>query len=274
MARAKRTTTTAKKTAFTAAASTAKTMSKADVAGAERNQQDREQRSFVSLSQLKQREQNTREINNEHVEALIESIRTIGLLEPLVVDNRYRLLAGGHRLKAILAIAQGDPQGFAEIFPESLVPVRIMPFDANEDVNKALECEVAENEKRRDYTPSEVRSWASRLIDLGYIHERGRPKGGVKPVVPALQVIVGKSRATIQRYLSQQNDENVGGSENVSNETIMEEKKLLNAAWKKLKTFQKMHQDAETTPKRALLLKKIPNVLDRIEDVLGEIDAH
>ncbi len=43
----------------------------------------------------------TRPLNPRHVESLAESIAVLGLIEPLVLDNQGRLLAGGHRLEAI-----------------------------------------------------------------------------------------------------------------------------------------------------------------------------
>ena len=42
-----------------------------------------------------------RELNVEHVEELSESIRELGLLNPLTVDKDYTLIAGLHRLEAV-----------------------------------------------------------------------------------------------------------------------------------------------------------------------------
>jgi ParB family chromosome partitioning protein len=248
-------------------------MHEKDKNAVDRTDMERQQRSHISLEQIKQREQNTREIYPKHVEELVESITTLGLLEPLVVDNRYRLLAGGHRLAAIQAIQQSNPVTFKKVFPDGLIPVRIMPFDAEKDTEKALQCEVAENEHRRDYTAKEVRTLAERLLTAGYVNSANRPKAGEKALAPALQVIVGKSRRTIMRYLSEESDENEGFPVSVPNDTLISEKKALDLAWKQLKTFQKLHTEGEEiTPKRADFLKKLPRFLDLIEDVLVEID--
>jgi ParB family transcriptional regulator, chromosome partitioning protein len=248
-------------------------MHEKDKNAVDRTEGERQQRSYIPLEQIKQREQNTREIYPKHVEGLVESIITLGLLEPLVVDNRYRLLAGGHRLAAIEAIQQSDSTAFKKAFPDGLIPVRVMPFDAEKDTEKALQCEVAENEHRRDYTAKEVRHLAERLVEAGYVNSANRPKAGEKALAPALQVIVGKSRRTIMRYLSQASDENQGVGVSVPNGTLISEKKALDLAWKQLKTFQKLHiKGEETTPKRAEILKKLPRFLDLIEAVLVEID--
>ena len=57
--------------------------------------------STLPLDRIQLRETNTRELQQQHVAALAESIAVLGLLEPLVVDQGGRLLAGGHRLAAI-----------------------------------------------------------------------------------------------------------------------------------------------------------------------------
>jgi ParB family transcriptional regulator, chromosome partitioning protein len=76
------------------------------------------------------------------------------------------------------------------------VPVRILDFDA--DI--ALRVEIAENDIRRDYTSKEVKILAQRLKAAGYINSNGCPAVGEKALSPALQVILGKSIQTIQRY--------------------------------------------------------------------------
>jgi len=53
------------------------------------------------LDAIKPRSQDTRPLNEAHVESLAESIAVLGLIEPLVTDQSGRLLAGGHRLAAI-----------------------------------------------------------------------------------------------------------------------------------------------------------------------------
>ena len=73
-------------------------------------QEQREQqlRVNVPLVQIKVRKFDTRPLNEDHVQALSESIAVLGLLEPLVVDKRSRLLAGGHRLAALYVLRNDE----------------------------------------------------------------------------------------------------------------------------------------------------------------------
>ena len=194
---------------------------------------DQVQRSVVPLSALQSRPHgNTRQVDAYHVLALAESVAVLGLLEPLVVDRELRLLAGAHRWEAVQLLAIGDAEkraqrwaataGFADLTSltgEDLVaidrvralaamaqpaevPVRIMDLDAQDEGNRALAIEVAENEKRRDYTKIEVEDLAKRLKKAGYRDDRGKPKVGQRALGPALAVIIGKSARTVRRFLS------------------------------------------------------------------------
>jgi ParB family transcriptional regulator, chromosome partitioning protein len=157
----------------------------------------------LPLSKIIDRVTDTRELKSKHVDDLMLSIATLGLLEPLVLDRRQRLLAGGHRKAAIHLLKEKMPTEYAEHFPNNLVPVRVLDFDANQNADLALQVEIAENEIRRDYTSKEVRILAERLKAAGYVDTKGRPALGEKALRPALQVIIGKSIRTVQRYLNE-----------------------------------------------------------------------
>lgn len=155
----------------------------------------------LALTDIKDRPHgDTRPLNDDHVGELVESIAAVGLIQPLAVDSAGHLLAGGHRRAALAVLADINPNRFQELFPSG-VPVRRFEFDAVEEPDQAIAIEAAENEKRRDYTPAEVRELADRLVEAGYSNSGGRPKKGQKAIVPALMTIVGKSRRTVQRYL-------------------------------------------------------------------------
>lgn len=156
--------------------------------------------SSLALEAILPRRETTREINPKHVQALVESISVLGLIEPVVVDRGNRLLAGGHRLEAIRHLKEQNPKVFSEHFLSG-VPVRVMDLDAEVSPVRALEIEVAENEHRKDYTAPQVRELVARLRDAGYRDHVGRPKAGQKAVGPALEVIVGKSMKTIRKML-------------------------------------------------------------------------
>ena len=108
----------------------------------------------------------TRPLNQAHVEALAESIRILGLIEPLAIDSKGRLLAGGHRKAAISLLQSTDPETYAKRFSEG-IPVHRLNFDSELQPDLAIQVEIAENEQRRDYTPAEVRAIADRFIDAG-----------------------------------------------------------------------------------------------------------
>ena len=160
--------------------------------------------SSLPLEQIADRPgSDTRPLNSKHVEALAESIAVLGLIEPLAVDKEGRLLAGGHRKAAIALLQSTKPDAFADRFPGGKIPVRMMPFDAEQQPDLALQIEIAENEQRRDYTTAEVKAIAGRLREAGYVDLKGRPKQGERPLLPALTVIIGKSRRQLNYILAE-----------------------------------------------------------------------
>lgn len=160
-------------------------------------------RRAISLDEILDRPHgDTRELSPLHVDELRESIAAVGLIQPLAVDQTGHLLAGGHRREALLQLREVNPDHFEKRFPGGNVPVRVFPFNAVEDPDRSLAIEAAENEKRRDYTPAEVRELADRLVQAGYRNTRGKPKAGEKALKPAIALIIGKSTKTVQRYLN------------------------------------------------------------------------
>lgn len=143
----------------------------------------------------------TRPINQKHVDALCDSISVLGLITPLTVDNKGRLLAGGHRRAALLKLAGKDPKHFASLFPEG-IPVRIMDLDSISDEIDALQIEVEENTQRRNFTPSEIKEAATRLEAAGYARLKGRPRKGQKSLKRELANVFRLSEDRIQRILN------------------------------------------------------------------------
>lgn len=177
-----------------------------DMTSRDRQHEDAQQRGLtasVLLDRIQDRQVDTRKLTPTHVTNLIESIDAIGLLEPIVVDREYRLLAGAHRLAAIRAMRQSRPDVFNERFPDAVVPVRVIPIDAMTDREAALGIEVAENAQRRNYSPAEIDRLAKRLAAAGYRDSDGRPKDGEKRLLPALAVIIGRSTRTVRRQLKE-----------------------------------------------------------------------
>ena len=213
----------------------------------------------ILLEEIKGRSSDTRPLNPKHVESLASSIAVLGLIEPLVLDNQGRLLAGGHRLEAIRLLKEQQVENYQLLFPGSRIPIRTLPFDAELDPDLALQVEVAENEQRRDYTHNEVRAIADRLRVAGYIDLKGRPKKGQKALMPALAVVVGKHLRTVQRYLNPEQDSD---PEKSATGVV-----LLKQALTKLKQWQNL--EAKTSKEKALA-HALPDIIKRIEDTLSD----
>lgn len=183
--------------------------------------------------------ENTRKLSAAHVVALAESMAVLGLLEPLVLDTRGRLLAGGHRLAALQLLDIEDPSQRQTEFlkridnsesaietkgvgkleerlaaidnyrrpacPTGEAPVLVIDVrdGAGEKRNElALAIEVAENSSRRPYTAREVQELAARLKAAGYKADAGRrKKDGMPTVKSVLQVALGRSQRTIERLI-------------------------------------------------------------------------
>ena len=217
--------------------------------------------SFMLLDEIKLREADTRNLRQEHVEALAESIAVLGLLEPLVVDRNGRLLAGAHRLAAIHLIQESKPDKFAEHFGIGQIPIRKLDFDATQEPEKAFQVEVAENEHRRDYTTDEVRAIAERLKTAGYSELKGRPKAGQKALKPALAVIIGKSSRQVQRYLNPNTgNQNGKGGQDVH----LSEAKILKRLNKDLRELEQLNQ-SNPTKKRGRVTKALEQLIKAIE---------
>lgn len=205
----------------------------------------------------------TRELDAHHVAELAESIGALGLIEPLVLDKNHCLLAGAHRRAAILHLRETKPKIFAERFPNGQVPVQVMPLDAATEPDLALAIEAAENEKRRDYTPAEIRAIAERLRAAGYEDLKGRPKKGQKPLMPALSVVVGKSMRTVQRHLY---GESESAPKKSATDDALLKKKLLRQALGNLKRWQSM----KLTPGEKKVAKQVAEFSTMLEDLLEQ----
>ena len=164
----------------------------------------KEARRGMPLDEVKERPHgDSRPLDPAHVDELVKSIEAIGLIQAIAVDQHGCLLAGGHRRAALHQLKKQKPQRFEELFPSG-IPVRVMDFDAAAEPEMAIAIETAENEKRKDYTPQEVRELADRLVDAGYTYgaKGGKPKKGEKALRPALAFVIGKSERTVARYLN------------------------------------------------------------------------
>jgi ParB family transcriptional regulator, chromosome partitioning protein len=227
---------------------------------------EREDNSFPSLmkfAQIKDRKVDTRPLDPMHVEQLAESIAVLGLIEPLVVDIKGVLLAGAHRKSAIAQIQEFAPDAYSTQFPEDMAPVRVMPFDADEEPDLALQVEISENEKRRDYTPTEIRALAERLRESGYTDMPGRPAKGERRLRPAIEVIVGKSLRQVRRILNE--EEKTRTHVRVSNkQLILSQLESVSERWLDLPSSEKQNESDEILNKQvARLLKQVRSSINQ-----------
>jgi len=182
------------------------------------------------LSALKPHPNPSRTIDLKHLIDLARSIAALELIHPLVVDMDDTVIAGSHRYAALRLLVAAPEERLAllkllcpgssasqlktlapvaEALPVSprtvditRIPVRILPLRYADAPGDVWRVEVAENERRRDYSPKEVRALAERLREQGYRFATGKPKEGEQPALPVLTVLIGKSERTIRRILS------------------------------------------------------------------------
>ncbi len=135
-------------------------------------------------------EQPRQDFDLQALTALAESIRTHGLLHPIVVERagaRYQLVAGERRLRAVRLAA--------------LTTVAAIVRPATESARQSLETALTENLLRSDLSPIEEASAYSRLADtFGLSHEAiamrlGRSRPAVSNTIRLLTLPAEVQRA-------------------------------------------------------------------------------
>lgn len=253
---------------FAEATATADAIHQQDLAVAAKAEQERSQKTKILLAQIHPREADTRPIRPEHVADLAESIAALGLIEPLVVDCKGVLLAGAHRLAAIQLLKEGNLEAYAQQFPDELVMVHMMAFDAEEEPERALQVELAENEKRVNYTRDQIERLAERLRALNYREIRGRPREGEKALGPALAVAIGVSTRYVRKILKEQRQE--AGEENRNSVPIFQKLKLLKRIEADTQDLVALLESEEPTRAEQSLSKAIPTFLKAVKDNINE----
>lgn len=227
---------------------------------------ERVQRTTFLLNRIQPRSQDTRPLHEAHVQDLVESISILGLIEPLVVDRKGKLLAGGHRLAAISLLKQSSPEIYEQHFPGNQVPVRMMPCDADIDREMALQIELAENEKRVNYSRDQIKQLAERLRALDYRETRGRPKQGEKALGPALAVAIGVSTRYVRKVLSEQLETTEETSEeNRNSDPIIDRTKSLRRLEQSLLAFSSLPKPDTLTRQEVSLDKAVADLLAKVE---------
>jgi ParB family transcriptional regulator, chromosome partitioning protein len=232
----------------------------------EKSERDRSQRTTFLLNRIEKRLQDTRPVKESHVKELVNSITALGLIEPLVVDQKGRLLAGAHRLAAISLLKETSSEVYEQQFPGNQIPVRMMPFDAEVDQQMALQVELAENEKRVNYSRDQIQQLAKRLRALDYRDTKGRPKQGEKALGPALAVAIGVSTRYVRRVLSEQSQISKGATvESRNSVPIFNRTKSLKRLETSLLAFLAIPKPESLTKQDASLEKAAIDLLSKIQ---------
>ena len=195
-------------------------------------------RQMVPLSQIKDRVNgDTRQTSREDVVLQAKAIAALGLINPIRVDNKMRLLAGGHRLAALRLLSIDsltERQKFIAKLPTDenhmvatqnkgwtaeeevdrlplpdtintikpgFISVTVAPFDSKKDPHMAINVEVAENGMRRNYTAEEVVKIRARLEECGYYFGYGRPPKGKTAGIYLLMEYTGLKRSAIKNKM-------------------------------------------------------------------------
>jgi ParB-like chromosome segregation protein Spo0J len=239
----------------------------------------------------------TRNLDPLHVLDLAESIAALGLLQPIAVDKKDRLVAGEHRLEACrlldfessddrtshwneillqtdkiikknsldvvkTRILKLDFENHKKRYADKQIPVLTLPIDSEKDKEAAFAAETAENEKRQNYTKQEIISLAERLREAGYIERPGRPKKGEKSIKNTLSVISGKSFRQIERDLN--------GSKTPTHVGVSQEQKELEKITKDMAKFSTKYPSNEFSQSFINLNKKIKKHLDTLESATSD----
>jgi ParB family transcriptional regulator, chromosome partitioning protein len=257
---------------FAEATATADAIHEQDQVVSAKSEQERIQKTKLPLDQIKSRESDTRPVHAQHVAALVESIAALGLIEPLVVDVKGVLLAGAHRLAAIHVLQETNLEIYKQHFSDGQIQVHMLTFDANLEPERALQVELAENEKRVNYTRDQIERLAERLRSLNYREVRGRPKEGEKALGPALSVAIGVSTRYVRKILSSQKPE-VVDKENRNSVPIFQKLKLLKKIEAALDELGELPEAEKLGRSEKALLKALPAFLSNVKGFAGEVEA-
>jgi ParB family chromosome partitioning protein len=114
----------------------------------------------IAIDQIRLDEETRIRKDVGNISSLAESIDAVGLINPILVDEEMKLLAGFRRLTACKNLGWKD------------IEVRIV--ELNGDRLKMLDVEIAENFFRKDFTPEEILSTENRRKEiLEELREKG-----------------------------------------------------------------------------------------------------
>jgi ParB family chromosome partitioning protein len=227
-----------------------------------------------ALVSIHQHPNPSRTLDPRHVLDLARSIAALGLIHPLVIDIEDVVIAGSHRYAAlaVLATPHADRYGkLVELVPAAAgiewqtdaldfpgaeqldfhrIPVRVLPLSQRTQPDEAWRAEVAENERRRDYSPKEVKGLALKLLEQGYKMQKGRNVHAPR-ALPVIAALIGRSERQVKRLLAQaENPDAEPKKHNGPNVPIWETAGKLKV---RIEEFKKKHHKEITGPEHRAL---------------------
>jgi ParB family chromosome partitioning protein len=158
--------------------------------------QDSSEFQYIAIDQLFESTTNPRQtFDQKKLEELAESIRTGGLIQPIVVrpkDNRFEIVAGARRFRA------------GQLAEQFSLPARIKELtDA-----QAMEWQLVENSQRVDVHPYQEAQGFQRLLDLpGYdvsalVEKSGKSASHIYARLSLLQLIPTVAEAFVEERIT------------------------------------------------------------------------
>lgn len=157
---------------------------------------------FISIDDIVPNEKNTRYPQID-IEALSISIESRGLLHNLVVkpmeDNRYKLISGERRWRAITLLKENNNIRFEELFPGGLLPCKIQ--NSTNEIDEEIDLIIANHETRT----IDAKERLSDINQLAMLYRMKEGEDGQKST-NALSEMIAKqlelSARQIHKYLS------------------------------------------------------------------------
>lgn len=196
------------------------------------------------------------------LETLSESIRTMGLIQPLVVrpasDGHFELVAGGRRHAAIGLLREASPDTFSH------VPVYCMFHLLEDDETKLVELE--ENLRRKDM------SWQEVAIGIAEVHRARYHKAaltGTDWICAQTGDLFGVHRSYVQNALQiadalEAGDDEILKCENASTALAL----ILTRKRKEIESYKAALQKAAVTARKAVA--SVQTAAKQLDDLVAE----
>lgn len=156
----------------------------------------------IPLDAIIERPDCSLDLRPERIDRLAISIAAVGLKQPLVLLADHRLVNGRHRLHALRALRERDPQDFLVHFPDAMIPIEVVDLGQEPSSSAFRDYEVVEAPVFVDYTNAELVRAVEYLVRKGYSKKRGRPAKGELRVGPMLRDAFGLTPSAIARALT------------------------------------------------------------------------